>query len=167
MSEWTPESMAAHKARLEIIEKLGWGLSSIAGSDWIVERIKREKQKLELQVEELQKYRAEAPEALKTLAKAIEDRDRKLEESNRLYDELKRSIWKHLHLKHERTICPLSVGSRDRCAEIILRDAGLNPADGTPEEKRVVSSDTCNHGKSAGFCHAVGCENESDSRKFR
>lgn len=53
MSGWTPESLAAHKARLEIIEKLGWGPSSIAGPEWIVERVKREKRELEIQIETL------------------------------------------------------------------------------------------------------------------
>lgn len=92
---------------------------------------------LQLQLSEVGKQRAKAVELL---AGFQAERDAAL----RLYDELKRSIWKHLHIKHERTICPLSVGSRDRCAEIILRDAGLNPADGTPEVKRVVSSpNTC------------------------
>lgn len=51
----TPEEMAAHKARLEIIEKLGWGPSSIAGPDWIVQRVKNEKKVLELQNCELRK----------------------------------------------------------------------------------------------------------------
>lgn len=48
---------------------------------------------------------------------------------------LKESIWKHLHIKHERTICALSVGTPERCCEIIMKDAGLNPANGEFLEK--------------------------------
>lgn len=37
----------------------------------------------------------------------------------------------------------------------------------TTDEKRNVSSDTCSHGNAPGWCRAVGCKNESDSRRFR
>lgn len=56
-----------------------------------------------------------------------------LELQNRL---LKESIWKHLHIKHERTVCPMSVGMLERCCEIIMRDAGLDPKNGEFVEKR-------------------------------
>lgn len=62
MSGWTPESLAAHKARLEIIEKLGWGPSSIAGPDWIVERVKREKRELEVRLRQLEQRVSPATE---------------------------------------------------------------------------------------------------------
>ena len=40
-------------------------------------------------LEELEKYRVEAPEALKTLAKALEERERRLEEKDRQIEELR------------------------------------------------------------------------------
>lgn len=80
MSEWTPESLAAHKARLEIIEKLGWGPSSIAGPDWIVDKVKREKKELELQVEKLKTVNDRQAEDVSGLGLAYKsaDRDREL-----------------------------------------------------------------------------------------
>lgn len=39
----TPEQSAAHAARIEIIQKLGYGPSSMAGPDWIVSKVKAER----------------------------------------------------------------------------------------------------------------------------
>lgn len=69
-------------------------------------------------------------------AKLIEERDKLLRQNR----QLKESIWKHLHIKHERTICPLSVGTPERCCEIIMKDAGLNPANGEFIEKKCPST---------------------------
>lgn len=49
----TSEEMAAHKARLQIIEMLGWGPSSMASAEWIVHRINKDRDKLLLQIEGL------------------------------------------------------------------------------------------------------------------
>lgn len=88
MSGWTPESMAAHRARLEIIDKLGWGPSSIAGPDYIVSRIKLEKQKLELQIEELEKLLKREEENVNELARQTYDAYSKMKDARRLSGEV-------------------------------------------------------------------------------
>lgn len=84
---------------------------------------------------------------------------------------LKASIWKHLHIKHERTVCPLSVGTPERCCEIIMKDAGLNPADGEPTE-RITVREACRRRMPLGGVDAQALEHgmtqlEEEKRKLQ
>jgi len=101
----------------------------------------------QMAIERLEKELADAKmdvQALKTVsaqdAKMIASFYDRVQAAETQTRALKRSLWKHLHIKHERTVCPLSVGTQERCCEIIMRDAGLDPANGEP-----VAMGLCQH----------------------
>lgn len=103
-------------------------------------------------------------ERLKSLVSTVAFSDAKVSAS--LYDQLqtaslqnrllKESIWKHLHIKHERTVCPISVGTPERCCEIIMKDAGLNPTNGEFVEKRFCECDPLTVRGGTGKCDICG-----------